>query len=117
MKISALLLLCIVFASCGDIVSCGFLDNDEVCVTVLNQSGNKVNSLRVFHEDGQEKVLDIENESQASITFKIAGESSFSLSANLDNDELLESRDVYIEGGFRRTAIVLRDTITIVKSY
>lgn len=111
------ILLGFITISCGDVARCTFLSDDEVCITVINQSGRPIDLVTLDPGFPEAKMRDIDVESQASIAVEFKQSAECWLTASFNDDESSESAKVRVKGGMRLNAIVLTDTIVFLKRY
>ncbi len=88
---------------------------DEVCVNVINRSGQEIKKVYLTHEgisidDGE---VGMEEDDRVCWSFLSPGENSFFMKAILSSGDTVISNEVYSEGGYKFSANIRSDSISI----
>ena len=84
----------------------------DVCITIINQSGQETKSLQLIDEKGRFDIANLSSNSSTSFKFRSPGENVYHLLVVLLSGDTLKSQEEYIEGGYRRTAIISETDVT-----
>ena len=87
------------------------MTKDDVCVTIINQSGQETKSLMLSHEKNTINIANLTNGSSTSVVFRSPGENVYNITAILNSGDTLVSREKYIEGGYREGEVITKDSI------
>jgi hypothetical protein len=87
--------------------------SENVCVTLINSTGQLVEKVNLLHEKGNAVSGQLEINAKSCLSFKSPGENSFSLIAILSNGDTIISKAVYCEGGYKFIAIVTNAKINV----
>ena len=88
-----------------------FSTKNEVNIILKNRSGKKINSVLLQHEKGTKKYLSLTNNTNATITFNTPGENAYTLTVTFDDGKKIQSKETYIESGYRMIETIHRDKI------
>lgn len=89
--------------------------SENVRVTVTNDSGYTVDTLRLRYRDGEVVLYNFYDHKETTIIFRTAGENSYDIKATLHNGTILKSNGMYVESGYATKEVIFRDTI--ISSY
>ena len=108
-----LLLIFLTFFSCNNqnTNACDYLKKGDVCIVIKNRSGNNIKTLAVIHERGKSEMSNISDRENASVSFNSPGESSYKIRVVFENGKMIESKDAYIEGGYKMTQEIKANSI------
>ncbi|MES2655878.1 MAG: hypothetical protein V4620_09835 [Bacteroidota bacterium] len=95
--------------SCGN-KNCRATSKDDVSVLIINESGHYLSSLVLKHEKGIKNIGPLADSAQTCVSFHSPGESSYTLTATLENGDTLISSQ-YTEGGYALTETIMADSI------
>lgn len=84
---------------------------DYVRVTIINSTGQTIKKVILEHENGTCEISKLLDKNETKIIFRNAGEGSYKVTAQLQNDSTLTSKGTYIEGGYRMTETVTAKNI------
>lgn len=84
---------------------------EYVRVTIVNSTGQTINKATLKHENEAFEIRDLSDKSEIKVIFKNVGESSYNVTALLENDSTITSKGIYIEGGYRMTETVTNKDI------
>jgi hypothetical protein len=93
---------------------CSNLKIGEVCIKIINESGYKIKLLELNHERGIKNIVNLKNGDEKYTTIYCPGEGSYIIKAVFDDNKIVKSKENYIEGGYRMTEIIHRDSIKSV---
>ena len=107
-----LLPICLLLSSCiGHNNPCDSTTGNQVCITIINQSGHRIIEISLVHERGRVELGSIPANSSISTIFESPGENSYVITAVLDHGDTLKSPGTYTEGGYKLTEIVTQQEI------
>src|SRR5678816_4346952 len=101
MSIGESLLIAIVFVlySCTNSNKCDDMTRNDVCITIMNHTFLKINSLIIIHKTGREERGPMGSKSQTKFKFHSPGENSFYIISIAESGDTLKSSQIYTEGG------------------
>lgn len=100
----------------GYFITTKFLTSEPISkgyvrVFVKNLSGQNIKNLTLLQEGGSIEMKNFSKSDSADLIFKNEGENSYKIIATFDDDSKISSRGNYVEGGYRTTEIIYRDSI------
>lgn len=84
---------------------------DYVRVTIINESGKTIKKVKLEHENGTYEITKLQDKNETKVIFRNAGEGSYKVTANFENDSTISSKGAYIEGGYRMTETITNTEI------
>jgi hypothetical protein len=86
---------------------CPGQNSDEVCIKLLNNSGQDIRQFTLINHHGETKYNSLMNGRDTTLQYKSKGEDSYKWIITFENDSRLESKGNYTEGGY-----CMVDTVT-----
>jgi len=84
---------------------------DYVRVTIINSSGKIIKKVKLEYESGTYEITKLLDKNETKVIFRNAGEGSYKVTANFENDSTLSTKGSYIEGGYRMTETITNTEI------
>ena len=105
------LLFFLIYACKSEGNACKYLEKDDVCIKIINKSGEEIKHLSVNYERGKKEIFNLNNNEKAFISINSPGEGSYMLVAVFENGDIVKSKDTYVEAGYKMTEIIHRKKI------
>jgi hypothetical protein len=110
-KALVLSLLLLIYACKSEGNACKYLEKNDVCIKIINKSGEEIKYLSVKYERGKKEIFNLNNNEKAFISINSPGEGSYMLVVVFENGDIVKSKNTYVEAGYKMTEIIHRKKI------
>ena len=88
-----------------------FISKDNASVTIINESGQQIKTVRLKHHLGTLEANNLNDKDQVRFIFTNRGENSYQVIVTFRNDSTMTSQEVYIEYGYRGAETITKTEI------